>query len=79
MCTVGLAYACLAPVVACVCSIILALWTVVYKYQLMFVFQTKLESGGRLWPTIVNRVLVSLAFADVLVALSEYSTTLLRY
>lgn len=47
-------------------------WYFVYKYQLMFVFVTEVESGGRLFPVMINRLLVSLAFSNLLLALSEY-------
>ncbi|KAI5480496.1 DUF221-domain-containing protein [Pseudohyphozyma bogoriensis] len=70
MCCVGLVYAPLAPVVAGVCMAILWLWGLVYRYQLMFAFITEVESGGRQWPIVVNRLLLSLAFSNLLFALT---------
>ncbi|ORY50184.1 hypothetical protein BCR35DRAFT_24997 [Leucosporidium creatinivorum] len=69
---VGLAYSVLAPLVAGVAFLVLAIWSLVYRYQLMFVFETPngLESGGRLWPMMVDRLLVALTFSNVLVALT---------
>ncbi|KAG1860839.1 hypothetical protein F4604DRAFT_1790278 [Suillus subluteus] len=39
-------------------------------YQLMFVFVTKVESGGRLWNMIVNRLLISVILMQLLMALT---------
>lgn len=48
MCCVGLAYSCLAPILAVVAAVIAALFNLVYRYQLTFVFETPnhAESGG---------------------------------
>ncbi len=43
---VGLVFAPLAPLVGVAAAIVFWLSSVVYKYQLMFVFTTKVESGG---------------------------------
>ena len=46
MVAVGLVYAPLAPLVALAAAMVFWISSVVYKYQLMFVFITKVESGG---------------------------------
>lgn len=46
MAAVGLVYAPLAPLVSVACALVFWVSSVVYKYQLMFVFVTKIESGG---------------------------------
>lgn len=44
--SVGLVFAPLAPLVAVAAAIVFWLGSFVYKYQLMFVFISKVESGG---------------------------------
>lgn len=44
--TVGLFFAPLAPLVAIAAMIVFWLSSWVYKYQLMFVFVSKVETGG---------------------------------
>lgn len=46
MATVGLLFAPLAPLVTLAAAIIFWLCSWVYKYQLMFVYVTRVESGG---------------------------------
>lgn len=46
MATVALVFAPLAPLVALAGAIVFWIGSWVYKYQLMFVFITKVESGG---------------------------------
>ena len=43
---VGLVFAPLAPLVVVAAAIVFWMSSCVYKYQLMFVFITKVESGG---------------------------------
>lgn len=43
---VGLVFAPLAPLVVVAAAIVFWMSSCVYKYQLMFVFVTKVESGG---------------------------------
>ena len=44
--TVGVVFAPLAPLVVVAAAIVLWVSSWVYKYQLMFVFVTRVESGG---------------------------------
>lgn len=46
MAAVGLVYAPLAPLVALAAAVVFWISTLVYKYQIMFVFVSKVESGG---------------------------------
>jgi calcium permeable stress-gated cation channel len=46
MAAVGLVFAPLAPLVALAAALVFWLGSWVYKYQLMFVFVTKVETGG---------------------------------
>jgi hypothetical protein len=43
---VGLIYAPLAPLVALAAATVFWISSIVYKYQLMFVFASRVESGG---------------------------------
>ncbi|KAG1903283.1 uncharacterized protein F5891DRAFT_1211537 [Suillus fuscotomentosus] len=70
MATVALVFAPLAPLVALAGAIVFWIGSWVYKYQLMFVFITKVESGGRLWNMIVNRLLISVILMQLLMALT---------
>lgn len=46
MATVAIVYTPLAPLVPVAAAVVFWISGVVYKYQLMFVFITKVESGG---------------------------------
>ncbi|KAI0310225.1 hypothetical protein OF83DRAFT_1272590 [Amylostereum chailletii] len=68
--TVGLVFAPLAPLVAVAAAIVLWISSWVYKYQLMFVFVSRVESGGRLWNPVINRLLFSLLMMQALMVLT---------
>lgn len=53
MATVGLVFAPLAPVVVVAAAIVFWLSSWVYKYQLMFVFVSRVESGGVSFPLFI--------------------------
>jgi hypothetical protein len=76
---VGLLYACLAPLVIIFTAAAFWISLGVYKYQMMYVSVTKVESGGQLWRVIVNRLLASIIFMQLIlifvVALDNVSTT----
>ncbi|KAG9119704.1 hypothetical protein FRC07_005134, partial [Ceratobasidium sp. 392] len=69
MAAVGLIYAPLAPLVALAAAIVFWMSSVVYKYQLMFVFVSKVESGGRLWNVVMNRMLANVILMNLLMTL----------
>ncbi|CAE6359927.1 unnamed protein product [Rhizoctonia solani] len=70
MAAVGLMYAPLAPLVALAAAVVFWLSSFVYKYQLMFVFVSKVESGGRLWNVVMNRLLVGVIFMNLIMTLT---------
>ncbi|KAJ6593515.1 hypothetical protein B0H19DRAFT_916940 [Mycena capillaripes] len=72
MTTVGLIFAPLVPLVALAAAVVFWISSWVYKYQLMFVFVTKVETGGRLWNVIINRILFSLFLMQCLMILSDF-------
>ncbi|KAH7883216.1 hypothetical protein F5I97DRAFT_1980176 [Phlebopus sp. FC_14] len=70
MATVALVFAPLAPLVALAGAVVFWMSSWVYKYQLMFVYITKVETGGRLWNMIVNRLLASVVLMQLLMVLT---------
>ncbi|KAI5480148.1 hypothetical protein MNV49_001808 [Pseudohyphozyma bogoriensis] len=70
MVVVGFVYTPLAPLVPlfAACAFAVSIW--VYKYQLMYVFVSRVETGGRLWRVAVNRVLVALVLMHALMLLT---------
>ncbi|KZV92781.1 DUF221-domain-containing protein [Exidia glandulosa HHB12029] len=68
--TVGFTFAPLAPLVAVAAAVVFWVSSAVYKYQLMYIFVTKIESGGRLWNVVINRLLFSLLFMHLLMTLT---------
>ncbi|KAJ6624302.1 hypothetical protein B0H10DRAFT_2006745 [Mycena sp. CBHHK59/15] len=67
---IGLMFAPLVPLVALAAAIVFWISSWVYKYQLMFVFITKVETGGRLWNVIINRILFSVLLMQCLMILT---------
>jgi hypothetical protein len=70
MATVAFVFAPLAPLVAAFAALMFFISSTVYKYQLMFVYTTKVESGGVIWNTVINRLLFSVVFMQLLFVLS---------
>jgi hypothetical protein len=71
VCAVGLIYAPLAPLVTIGAT--LAFWfsSVVYKYQLLYVYISRAESGGRMWNVYVNRLIACAVLMQLLMVLSK--------
>lgn len=70
MVSVALVFAPLAPLVALAACVVFWLGSWVYKYQLMFVFITKVETGGRLWNVVINRLLFCVLLMQALMILT---------
>uniref|UniRef100_A0A0W0F0Y5 DUF221-domain-containing protein n=1 Tax=Moniliophthora roreri TaxID=221103 RepID=A0A0W0F0Y5_MONRR len=70
MASVGLVFAPLAPLVALAAAIVFWMGSWVHKYQLMFVFVTKVETGGRLWNVVINRLLFCVVLMQALMVLT---------
>ncbi|EIW80389.1 DUF221-domain-containing protein, partial [Coniophora puteana RWD-64-598 SS2] len=73
MATVALIFAPMAPLVVLAGAIVFWMGSWVYKYQLMFVYITKVETGGRMWNMVVNRLLVAFILMQLLMCLSKSS------
>ncbi|KAN0061279.1 hypothetical protein ACQY0O_006125 [Thecaphora frezii] len=67
---VAMLYAALAPIIVCYAAAIFWLHSFVYKYQLMYVFVTKHETGGMLWRAVINRLLICIGFMQIILVLS---------
>ncbi|TFK23149.1 DUF221-domain-containing protein [Coprinopsis marcescibilis] len=70
MAAVGLVFAPLAPLVAVAACIVFWMGSWVYKYQLMFLYISKVESGGRLWNVVINRLLFCVLLMQTLMILT---------
>ncbi|KAJ3839617.1 hypothetical protein F5878DRAFT_716970 [Lentinula raphanica] len=70
MASVGLVFAPLAPLVALAACVVFWMSSWVNKYQLMFVYITKVETGGRLWNVVVNRLMFNVVFMQALLVLT---------
>ena len=70
MSTVAMVFAPLAPLVAVAGAVVFWVSSWVYKYQLMFVFISKVETGGRLWNVVINRLLVGIILMQALMCLT---------
>lgn len=69
--TVALVYAPIAPMVPIGALIVFWFSTVVYKYQLLYVYVSRAESGGRMWNVYVNRLIINCLLMQLLMVLSE--------
>ncbi|CAK5282398.1 unnamed protein product [Mycena citricolor] len=67
---VGLVFAPLAPLVVLAAAAVLWMSSFVQKYQLMFVYITRVETGGRLWNVVVNRLLFVVVLMQLLMTLT---------
>ena len=70
MSTVAMVFAPLAPLVAVAGAVVFWVSSWVYKYQLMFVFVSRVETGGRLWNVVINRLLVGIILMQALMCLT---------
>ncbi|TIC12695.1 DUF221-domain-containing protein [Wallemia mellicola] len=70
MACVALIYAPIAPLVAAAALIIFLISAFVQKYQLMYVFITEVETGGRIWNVIMNRLMFGLIAMQAIMLLS---------
>ncbi|GAC92925.1 hypothetical protein PHSY_000484 [Pseudozyma hubeiensis SY62] len=79
MAAVAMIYAPLAPLVVVFSAVVFWANSFIYKYQLMYVFVTKHETGGMLWRPAINRLLVCIGFMQVILILAVVLDTLNYY
>ncbi|KAK4699727.1 calcium permeable stress-gated cation channel, partial [Phenoliferia sp. Uapishka_3] len=70
MLVVGLVYTPLAPLVPLFAAAAFTVSFLVYKYQLMYVSISRVETGGRLWRVCINRVLFALIMMQAVMLLT---------
>ncbi|KAM0747717.1 DUF221-domain-containing protein [Meredithblackwellia eburnea MCA 4105] len=70
MMVVGLVYAPLAPLVPLFAASAFCISYYVYKYQLMYVSISRVETGGRLWRVAINRMLWALVTMQLVMVLT---------
>ncbi|WRT70828.1 uncharacterized protein IL334_007827 [Kwoniella shivajii] len=70
VCAVGMIYAPLAPLVAIGACAVFWFSSIVYKYQLLYVYISRAESGGRMWNVYVNRLLACCVLMQLLMVLT---------
>ncbi|PBK74192.1 DUF221-domain-containing protein [Armillaria solidipes] len=68
--SVAFLFAPLAPLVPLAAAVVFWLSSWVHKYQLMYVYITKVETGGRLWNVVINRLLFSVVMMQALLVLT---------
>ena len=76
---VAMIYAPLAPLVVIFAAVVFWANSFIYKYQLMYVFVTKHETGGMLWRPTINRLLVCIGFMQIILILAVVLDTLNYY
>ncbi|KAI9259470.1 hypothetical protein BDA99DRAFT_465194 [Phascolomyces articulosus] len=67
--TIGLVYSMIAPIVLPFTLAYFLLAMMVFKYLLMYVFATDVDTGGQIWRVLVNRLLVSSILFQVIMIL----------
>ncbi|KAF9143831.1 hypothetical protein BG015_000296 [Linnemannia schmuckeri] len=63
--TVTLLYSVISPLILFFAAVYFSLSSLAYKYQLMYVFRTKVETGGRLFRVVYNRLLAALLLFQI--------------
>lgn len=67
---VGLVYAPIGPLVTIGATLVFWFSLVVYKYQLLYVYVSRAESGGRMWNVYCNRLLWGVLLMQLLMVLT---------
>ncbi|KAL7410391.1 hypothetical protein BDY24DRAFT_443999 [Mrakia frigida] len=70
ICAVGLVYAPLAPLVAAAATVAIFISSATFKYQLMFVYDTPVQTGGEPWVLAIDRLLFCVALMQTFVILT---------
>lgn len=66
---VALCFGALQPLTLAIACLYFGLDYVAKKYMILYIFVTEYESGGMFWPTLHNRILVSLLLSNIVIAL----------
>ncbi|KAK4575059.1 hypothetical protein LTR86_000911 [Recurvomyces mirabilis] len=65
---IGIIYSVIAPFILVFMVIIFGLFWVVYRYNVLYVYQFRNDTGGLLFPTAVNQLFVGIYFMEVALA-----------
>ncbi|KAL0089219.1 hypothetical protein F4703DRAFT_1940730 [Phycomyces blakesleeanus] len=67
--TIALIYSAMAPLVLPFAFVYFAIATMIYKYMLMYIYVTKIESGGKMWPVLFQTVMCSVLLFQLIMIL----------
>ncbi|KAI9095569.1 hypothetical protein DFS34DRAFT_626429 [Phlyctochytrium arcticum] len=62
----GICYSITAPLVVPVAALLFFLVHLVYKYQLMYVYETRMETGGSWWPKVFTMICICILAFHIL-------------
>jgi Uncharacterized integral membrane protein len=62
---VNLIYSCIAPVMSYFMLMTFTVLSLVYRHQLIYIYTSKSDKGGKLWPCMINLLLVSIIISEV--------------
>jgi hypothetical protein len=60
--TIALVYSAMSPLILPFALVYFSVAGIVYKYMLMYVYVTKMESGGKIWPVLFQTIMTSVVF-----------------
>lgn len=63
--TIALVYSAMSPLILPFALIYFSVAGIVYKYMLMYVYVTKIESGGKIWPVLFQTIMTSVIFFQI--------------
>ncbi|KAG2229590.1 hypothetical protein INT48_001901 [Thamnidium elegans] len=63
--TIALVYSAMSPLILPFALVYFTVAGMVYKYMLMYVYVTKIESGGKIWPVLFQTIMTSVIFFQV--------------
>jgi len=61
---VAMTYAVIAPLILIPCICFFGMSVLIYRHQLMYVYETFFEMGGMMWPRVFHRYIFALAIAQ---------------
>ncbi|KAJ9101756.1 hypothetical protein QFC21_003095 [Naganishia friedmannii] len=67
---IGMVYAPLAPLVCLGVTLVFWVSSAIYKYQLLYVYVSRVESGGKLYNVFINRLIACAIFMQLLMILT---------
>ncbi|KAK3619202.1 hypothetical protein LTR56_022637 [Elasticomyces elasticus] len=65
---IGIVYSVIAPFILFFMLIIFGLFWIVYRYNTLYIYQFKNDTGGLLFPTAVNQLFVGIYFMEICLA-----------